>query len=107
LFDDLWSVPPLANPGARLDLLELTAAPAGLLRSPNELSDRFPRGYRDIAGWMNPSGTWITWAWAGARGASVRFDGLAWVDDHWCWMPKVFLVVQGLLARNRAGARLD
>jgi hypothetical protein len=92
-----WQTPPTINPGAGYPELEVTAAPAGLLRWPNELSQRFPLAYRDIAGWMTPSRTWVCWRHTSGSGRGVQFDGLAWVDDHWIWMPKVFRIVGPIL----------
>lgn len=87
-------VTPRAAAGADI---EATAAPAGLLRWSNELSDRFPLAYRDIAGWMNPSRVWLTWT-VGKRGSgSARYDGLAWMGDRWVWLPKVYRDVAAVL----------
>ena len=83
-----------ANPhAARLEPdteIRVFAAPAGLLRWANPLSDRFPRGYRDIAGWMNPKRVWLSWTLSTASGGTVRYDGLSWLDGHWVWLPKVY-----------------
>lgn len=77
--------------------IEVTAAPAGLLRWSNELSDRFPLAYRDIAGWMNPSRVWLTWT-VGTKGSGLtRYDGLAWLGDRWVWLPKVYRDVATVL----------
>lgn len=75
------------TPGSRI---ESCAAAAGLLRWPNERSEKFPRGYRRIAGWMTAERIWLTWAVQTPSGGSVRYDGLAWVDDHWIWLPKPY-----------------
>ncbi len=93
----LYREPFTANPGDRYTELESTAAPAGMLRWHNELSNKFPQGYRSIAGWMVPDGIWMTWAVKSPEGGSVRYDGLAWVDDHWIWLPKAFRIVAPLL----------
>lgn len=100
---------PSVGPGERYPALEVTAAPAGLLRSPNELSDKFPRGYRDIAGWMQPDRIWLTWAFKSAAGGAVRYDGLAWMDDHWVWLPKPFRIVAPLVLKpsTTGTARVD
>ena len=65
------------------------AAPAGLLRWSNELSDKFPGGYRDIAGWMQPDKLWMTWKVSDPGGSTVRYDGLVWVGERWLWLPKI------------------
>jgi hypothetical protein len=66
-----------------------TACPAGLLRWPNMLSNQFPGGYRDLAGWMNPSRIWVCWK-VETSVTKVSYDGLVWLGDHWCWLPKIF-----------------
>lgn len=93
--DELYQTPPLAAPGALHPHLSITAANAGLLRWPNELSDKFPRGYRNIAGWMTPKQIWLSWRWSqqadappGAPG--MQFDGLVWLGRRWVWIPKAF-----------------
>ena len=78
----------------------MTAAPAGLLRWANELSDRFPGGYREIAPWMNPQPIWLAWACKAADGGAVRYDGLAFLNDHWVWIPKAFRVVAPIVAKR-------
>lgn len=112
-YSELWRRPPTVSPGDRYPALTVTAAAAGLLRAPSELSDAFPRGYRNIAGWMNPGRIWLTWAFAQAAPtgddappvpAGVRYDGLVWVETRWVWLPKVFRVVQPLLAAGATGA---
>ena len=90
----------MTNPPMPGSTVTSCAAAAGLLRWPNERSEKFPRGYRRIAGWMTPERIWLTWAVQTASGGSVRYDGLAWVDDHWIWLPKPYR-----LAKLPAGAR--
>lgn len=98
---EIYKHPPSAAPGERYPRLEVQAAMAGLLRWPNELSDRFPRGYRDIAGWMEPNRVWLTWALGTGPGVDpggvVRYDGLAWLEGRWVWIPKPFRVLAPLL----------
>jgi hypothetical protein len=103
------SVPNL-DPGSSYRHLEVNAANAGLLRWPNELSEKFPRGYRDVAGWMKPDKVWLCWSWVEpladenlisgefSRSAKrVSFDGLAWVKDHWVWLPKMHRIIKPVL----------
>lgn len=101
-----FAEPPLAAPGDGYPELKITAANAGLLRWPNELSEAFPRGYRAIAGWMNPSVIWCSWRCLSTTGASVQFDGLAWLDTRWIWLPKAFRLVSPLLAAPAPGTAL-
>ncbi|HET8706054.1 MAG TPA: hypothetical protein VFM46_07110 [Pseudomonadales bacterium] len=105
----LYQTPPLASPGSEFPQLTITAANAGLLRWPNELSDKFPRGYRNIAGWLNPKFIWFSWRWTaepnpapGAKG--VQYDGMVWVERRWVWLPKVFRLLEPLLAQQSAEA---
>ena len=85
-----------ADPNLRLEHLtpdtriEVFASPAGLLRWPNMLSNKFPGGYRDIAGWMNPKRVWMCWKLVSPAGDSTLYDGLVWLDDKWLWLPKIF-----------------
>ena len=103
------SVPNLV-PGSMYSHLEVNAANAGLLRWSNELSEKFPRGYRDVAGWMRPDKVWLCWSWveplpgedlnSGEFSRStkrVSFDGLAWIKDHWVWLPKMHRMVKPLV----------
>lgn len=69
--------------------IEVVAAPAGLLRWPNMLSERFPGGYRDIAGWLNPRRIWLSWT-ISVGASRVAYDGLVWLDDKWVWLPKIY-----------------
>ncbi len=98
--------PPTATPGDGYPQLTVTAANAGLLRWPNELSEKFPRGYRNIAGWMNPQWIWLAWRWHDGKGGSVQYDGLVWIETRWVWLPKVFRMVSPLLQRAAPVAAL-
>lgn len=77
---------------------EISPAPAGALRWSNELSDRFPRGYRRIAGWMEPSRIWLTWAGHEPDGGVLRMDGLVFVNSRWVFLPKPWRIVEPLIA---------
>lgn len=76
--------------------IDVVAAPAGLLRWSNMLSEKFPGGYRDIAGWMTPNRIWLTWTITSKVNKehnqlnTIRYDGLVWLDDKWVWLPKIF-----------------
>ena len=90
--DRLYANAPTADPGDGYPELAVTAANAGLLRWPNELSDRFPRGYRNVAGWLQPQWIWLTWRWHNEPGtlnprSGVHYDGLVWVETRWVWLP--------------------
>jgi hypothetical protein len=82
------------------DKIEAFASTAGMLRSPNMLSGKFPLGYRDVAGWMNPRRIWLTWTITAPGGASERYDGLAWLGSRWLWLPKVYRFVAPFLLQD-------
>jgi hypothetical protein len=77
------------------------ACPAGLLRWPNFLSNQFPGSYRDLAGWMTPNRIWVCWKTV-TDDVTVSYDGLVWIDDHWCWLPKLFRALGSYLLHNSA-----
>ena len=96
-----------ADPSLRIPLaananINAVACPAGLLRWPNMLSDKFPGGYRDLAGWMVPNRIWVCWKLE-SPGATVSYDGLVWLDDHWCWLPKIFRFLVPYLMSGSGG----
>lgn len=106
--------------------IDVVAAPAGILRWPNPLSEKFPLGYRDIAGWMNPSKIWMTWTIATPSGAgqkkppsrksqsragqgsfsgnTTRYDGLVWLGNKWCWLPRIYRYLKPYLLEDASAA---
>ena len=98
----LYADPGLRISPARDTQIKAVACPAGLLRWPNMLSDKFPGGYRDLAGWMVPSRIWVCWKQESA-GTSVSYDGLVWLDNHWCWLPKIFRFLVPYLMNGSSG----
>lgn len=72
-------------------------APAGLLRTPNEVADHFPMGYRTIAGWMVPGHIWVSWRGREPDGGQVQMDGLVFVEGRWMFFPKAYRLVEPLL----------
>lgn len=72
---------------------DVFAGPAGLLRWPNPVSDRFPRGYRSIAGWMKPGRIWLGWTVELPSGGTVRFDGLVFAEGRWIFFPRPWRIV--------------
>jgi len=74
---------------------DVTAAPAGLFRWQNELSERFPRGYRMAAGWLHPDRIWVAWRGRGA-GAGTSYDGLVFLGERWCLLPKPYRLLSRL-----------
>lgn len=103
--EKIYERPPRLNSLSPHAELEIDAAPAGLLRWPNMLSEKFPGGYRDIAGWMEPSKIWLTWLLKD-KITSVRFDGLVWLENKWVWLPKIYrLLTPYLMASTQAAVQ--
>jgi hypothetical protein len=99
LLDEARRRPPRLDPGARLTELEVHAANAGLLRFPNEASNAFPAGWRDIAPWLLPAPVWLCWRWsAPGEQRGVSADGLTRVGERWLWLPKLPRRMAPLLA---------
>jgi len=88
---------PRLEPNASIEAFALTA---GMLRSPNMLSEKFPLAYRDIAGWMNPRRVWLAWTVKTPAGGTVRYDGLAWLSGRWVWLPKVYRFIAPFLLQD-------
>lgn len=90
-YDELWREQPVIQPPSDATELDIHAAPAGMLRSENELSLHFPQGYRTIADELVRDRIWLSWRYrkAGAS-AGLLFDGLVWLDQRWAWFPKAF-----------------
>jgi hypothetical protein len=84
--------------------IEVFASPAGLLRWPNMLSNKFPGGYRDIAGWMNPHCIWMAWTITTPVGGATRYDGLVWLENKWLWLPKIFRYLTPYLMTSAASS---
>ena len=84
---------PVADPGSDYTELQVTACNGGLLRWSNEFSDKFPQGYRNISGWIQPQWVWLAWRWQNNQGGSISFDGLVWVETRWVWLPKAYRMV--------------
>jgi hypothetical protein len=99
-YEQLWQRPPSIRPGADYSELDVVAAPAGMLRSHNPLSERFPGGYRSIAGWMQPERVWVCWSYRRPQQHSgVSYDGLVWLGNRWLWCPKPYRAIgEGLEA---------
>lgn len=93
----------LQEPGFELDVW---VSPAGMLRGPNALSRPFPLGYRDIAGWLLPSRSWVCWRYR-APGATrgTLYDGLVRIQGRWVWVPKPWKLFPEVLATAREERR--
>jgi hypothetical protein len=100
-YDLLWQTPPKverAGPGAMT--VRVHAAPAGMLREDNELSERFPGGYRALAPHLRPERIWFVWRHLrSGETAGMRYDGLVRLPDRWVWFPKPYRVVKEIVGR--------
>lgn len=101
-YEALWRDPPRVRVGAEATEIDATAAPAGMFRSKNELSWAFPGGYRQIAGWLEPSRVWLCWRYRrpGAT-TGMSYDGLVWTGARWVWCPRPYRILEEIL-RGRA-----
>lgn len=100
--EKIYSDPGLRIPSVADAHIQAVACPAGLLRWPNMLSDKFPGGYRDLAGWMIPNRIWVCWKLT-STGTTVSYDGLVWLENHWCWLPKIFRFLVPYLMNGSSG----
>lgn len=105
-YERIWRSPPEME---RLEsgelVLRVDAAPAGMLREDNELSRRFPGGYRALAPYLQPHRIWFVWRYVRAGDeAGTRHDGVVRIDDRWAWFPKPYRVVGEILGRPATGA---
>lgn len=88
----IWEpTPDMRYPDAAQTVLDCDIAPAGMLAYDNELSYRFPGGYRSIAHLLDPHRVWVRWKFTRpGESAGMAYDGLVWLDDHWAWFPKPY-----------------
>lgn len=98
-YEVVWQTPPEIQPLAYGQMtLKVHAATAGLLRDENELSRRFPGGYRALAPYLHADRVWFVWRYIrDGHDAGVRYDGVVMIDDRWVWFPKPYLVVGEIL----------
>ena len=91
----LWSAPgELRHPDPAQTIITCEIAPAGMLAYDNELSRRFPGGYRGIAHLLHPHRVWVAWkCLRPGADAGTAYDGLVWLDDHWAWFPRPYRVL--------------
>lgn len=101
-YELLWQTPPeLERLAAGTMTVCVDAAPAGMLREDNELSRRFPGGYRALAPYLRPERIWFVWRFLrSGEAAGIRYDGLVRLPGRWVWFPKPYRVV-GEILRTR------
>lgn len=83
---------------------DVTACPAGLLRSHNPLSRHFPIGYRSAAGWLTPDLVWVAWRATARDGTHFGHDGLVFCDGRWLFFPRPFRLLQRVVPARPGGA---
>ena len=94
-YEEVWRTPPVVEQLVSGEItLRVDAVPAGMLHGENELSRRFPGGYRALAPYLVPDRIWFVWRYLrpGAD-AGMRYDGAVLLDDRWVWFPKPYAVV--------------
>lgn len=82
--------------------IDVFPCPAEFLRAPNPYSEKFPGGYRVIAGWLKTSPIWVAWTQTSANGDTLRYDGLVWANERWVWLPKIFRYLSPYLFNHSA-----
>lgn len=95
-YEEIWRQAPVPHPRPKAGQSELLvfAAPASLLTDDNELSRRFPGGYRGIAGLLDPHRIWFTWKFvAPGETSGMAYDGLVWLDGRFAWFPKPWRIL--------------
>jgi hypothetical protein len=96
-YELVWAQPPQVEERGALQLI-VDAAPAGMLASDNELSRKFPGGYRALAPFLVENRIWFVWRYVRPPDREgTRYDGLVRLDDRWVWFPKPYRVVGELL----------
>jgi hypothetical protein len=90
----VWLTAPRPQPNQGQSEVLVFGAPAGLLTDDNELSRRFPNGYRSIAHLLDRHQIWLAWKYV-VPGASsgMSYDGLVWLDGRFAWFPKPWRVL--------------
>ena len=98
-YEPLWrTTPKLERPVPGALTVRVDAAPAGMLREDNELSRRFPGGYRALAPHLRPEPIWFVWQYLRpGESAGMRYDGLVRLPDRWVWFPKPYRIVREIL----------
>jgi hypothetical protein len=98
-YERLWSTPPEIERLTGGDIkVRVDAAPASMLLEENELSERFPGGYRTIAPHLQPDRIWFVWRYLRpGQESGMRYDGVVRLDDRWVWFPKPYRVVGEIL----------
>lgn len=93
-YQSFWLQSPRPAPRSGQTEIRVFAAPASMLTDDNELSRRFPGGYRRIAHLLDPHRIWLAWKFL-APGASMgmAYDGLVWLDGRFAWFPKPWRVI--------------
>jgi len=93
-YEIVWLERPRPTPNPGQSELLVYAAPSSLLTDDNELSRRFPHGYRNIAAQLDPHQIWLSWKFVVPGSSSgMAYDGLVWLDGRFAWFPKPWRVL--------------
>ncbi len=93
-YEVIWLGPPKPEPKPGQSDVLVFAAPASLLTDDNELSRRFPGGYRGISSLLDPHQIWLSWKFVEpGSGSGMAYDGLVWLDGRFAWFPKPWRVL--------------
>ena len=98
-YESFWNGPlELRYPSGRQTRIISYFAPAGMLADDNELSWKFPGGYRSIAHHLVADRIWVAWKYViPGETTGLAYDGLVWCDDHWSWLPRPYRVLRGIV----------
>ncbi len=90
-YDSVWLESPMPKPNPGQTQIRIWAVPASLLTDDNELSRRFPNGYRGIAHLLVPQRIWLSWKFlAPGERTGMAYDGMVWRGDRFAWFPKPY-----------------
>ena len=93
-YDTLWLQSPRPEPKPGQSAILCWAVPASLLTDDNELSRRFPGGYRRVAHLLVPQRIWLAWKYVvPGQSTGMAYDGLVWRGDRFAWFPKPYRVL--------------
>jgi cytochrome c556 len=77
------------------EVLFFSATPEDF-KAASDAAKKFPGGYARIAEKLKPGVLWCGWKFVKpGETLGMAFDGLAFVNNHWVWVPKPFRAVKG------------
>ncbi len=93
-YERIWDeMNPVPRPNAGQRELLLAAADSNTIRT-DGAPRAFPGGFQRVRHTLLPGRVWLCWKFVrqGER-LGMAFDGLVFVDDHFCWFPKLWRVL--------------